>query len=289
MPRAVCNRLVQIGKIQMGKTGGLTMQRGITDLHLSVGSSSLKLPACEIPVSIIDYGVGKSIKLHRFHDWAQTAHMTLVRELLTADDLAWVYTKHRSRTAHTNLRVEKVHVRTWISKISGTTSIREFTIHDASEATLLFERSTVSIALDRATLKPTNKDLSGLSYLIAGEPLALPPMALQRPESPESFSVTRTIEPDDFDFNHHVNNAAYIRWVHDAMARRLSETEGRLRGPKRVTDLQIRYLRTISAQTTATLRCSTWARDQGLRDWEFEIACDDQQRPAAIVIATSSN
>lgn len=265
------------------------MQQGITDLHLPVASNSAKSPACEVPVSIIDYGVGRSIKMHRFHDWAQTAHMRLVRELLTADDLAWVHTKHRSRTAHTDLRVEKVLVRTWISKISGTTSIREFTIHDATDSILLFERSSVSVALDRATLKPTDKDLSNLSRLVAGAPLDLPPMALHRPESPDSFSVTRTIEPDDFDFNRHVNNAAYIRWVYDAMARRISETEGKLRGPSCVTDLQIRYLRPISTQTTATLRCSTWVRDPGLRDWEFQIACGDQERPAAIVIATSGS
>jgi acyl-CoA thioesterase FadM len=271
----------------MGKTGGLTMQHDLAEASVLAARDGVQTPACEIPVSIIDYGVGKSIKLHRFHDWAQTAHMRLVREMVTGDDLAWVYTKHRSRTTHANFLIEKVHVRTWISKISGTTSIREFTIHDASEATLLFERSTESMALDRATLEPTKKDLSDLHHLIAGRPLVLPPMALHRPESFESFTVTRTIEPDDFDFNHHVNNAAYIRWVHDAMARRNSEIEGRLRGPNRVTDLQIRYLRTISARSTATLRCSTWVNNQGLREWEFEIACEDHERPAAIVIATS--
>ena len=240
----------------------------------------------EAAVCDVDYGYGPTIKLPRFHEWAQLVHLTLVKEAAATDGLGWVYVKHRSFVPDTTVRPQRVRVRTWLSQLTGNTSSREYTIHDETDGVLLFQRATTSVALELDTLKPATRDLSHLRRLIGGESLGIAPMAVELGPDSETYTVERTIEPDDIDHNRHVNNNAYIRWTHDAILRRAFEREGRLSAPKRVRDFQIRFLRPARLGARAVLKCSIEERAPGESDWKIEMMCDGGERPAAIAFAS---
>ena len=98
--------------------------------------------------------------------------------------------------------------------------------------------------------------------------------------------MTRSVQPDDIDFNRHVNNTTYIRLIYDAVLRRTFEQEHKLAAPRLVRDFQIQYLRPIALGGRVTLQCMTSSVSANECDWKVEIAAEGAERPGAIALAT---
>ena len=216
----------------------------------------------------------RAFKPHRCFEWAQQGHEALSPPMATGPEITWVYGRQRARWHAPDSAAKTVRVQTWLADVAGAFATREFRIHDADDGRLLFERQTVSVALDTATLRPTQADLSPLKSLVTGSKgdLAVGAVcAVDGEPSLEQFRFERQVEADDLDRHAHVNNASYIRWTTDALARHAWEAHpGRL-AAHRFGELEIRYLYPLKMRETVVLSGrsagdAAWRIDMSLRD-----------------------
>lgn len=126
---------------------------------------------------------------------------------------------------------DRVVLKTWPSKATAATAIREFELTDAQTGDVLVRASSQWVLIDATKHRP----VCVAPHLQHCEPITersvdtsfakLPP--LERTD----ITIVQTVRVDDIDLNHHVNNAVYPSWVLDAlppdftMRRRLAELQ----------------------------------------------------------------
>jgi acyl-CoA thioesterase FadM len=224
----------------------------------------------DIRVTSFDLDQG-ALKPYRCFEWAQQVHEALSPPMTTGPEITWVYGRHRARWHVPDVVARTVRPQTWLADISGAFATREFRMHDAESGQMLFERQTVAVALDTPTLRATVSDLSYLKSLVSGPKgsIELTPFASE--QAIERFRFERVVEADDLDRQAHVNNASYVRWATDVLARHAWESKPGTMAAHRLGEFEIRYQFPLKMRDTVVLtgRCvsdEAWLIDMSLPD-----------------------
>lgn len=112
---------------------------------------------------------------------------------------------------------DQVILRTWPSKTTAATAIREFELTDADTNEVLVRASSQWILIDATKHRP----VCVLPHLKDMEPIAERSVntLFEKLPAPERADVIaeEIVRVDDIDLNQHVNNAVYPSWVLDAL------------------------------------------------------------------------
>lgn len=106
---------------------------------------------------------------------------------------------------------DTIEVRTWVHKMKGPFSYRNFSIYDA-QGTLMGAATTLWVAVDAARGRLARISPKGLPILNTVLPLCPDPIKLDAiPLS--AVPYTYRVAYSDLDLLRHVNNAKYIEWL----------------------------------------------------------------------------
>ncbi len=220
----------------------------------------------------------RALKPYRCFEWAQQVHEALSPPMTTGPEITWVYGRHRARWHAPAVVPRTVRLQTWLADISGAFATREFRMNDAENGQLLFERQTVSLALDTPTLRPTVSDLSHLKSLVGGPKGSLELTSFASEEASERFRFERVVEADDLDRHAHMNNASYVRWATDALARHAWESQPGTLAAHRLSELEIRYQYPLKMRDTVILVGQCAAEDV----WRVNMSLPDDRAVATV-------
>jgi medium-chain acyl-[acyl-carrier-protein] hydrolase len=127
--------------------------------------------------------------------------------------MTWFLSRIRVRIARLPIAGEKLEIRTWHSGFDRLFSLRDFSLVDAKEISIVTAVSAW-VMLDLRTHRPmrpatgfTPPDTSGLQRVFAADLEKLP--GCEGVGEPTSISVRWS----DLDINQHVNNSRYAEWV----------------------------------------------------------------------------
>ncbi|MBN1296828.1 hypothetical protein JXA80_08595 [bacterium] len=127
-------------------------------------------------------------------------------------NLLWVISRFSMRILHRPSRGETVLIRTWPRQINRLFAYRDFEIRDHHDDTLCVATG-MWIIIDHTSRKPVNmlsfKDFFGLhNQTVLDNHIA----KLRIPDT-RDYCYYHTVSWLDLDFNDHVNNLNYLRWV----------------------------------------------------------------------------
>lgn len=126
--------------------------------------------------------------------------------------LLWVVSRFQLRIKHPAQRGEMIMVRTWPRDMNRLYAFREFQVLDGNDD-IIATATGMWIIIDFETRKPVNLKRFRNHFTFHDRTTIQP--AVPRLSSPETFQyqANQTVGWLDLDFNHHVNNLNYIRWV----------------------------------------------------------------------------
>lgn len=135
-------------------------------------------------------------------------------EKLRTVSLFWVLTRLKATIFRYPKTLEMCTVTTWVSRVGGLQTLREFMIEDAQGKELARAVSSWMI-LDWKTRRPKGFHcLPKALPLVSKRALPYPKTPIPLPKKPTK-EARHTVTYSDLDINHHVNNLRYLAWIFD--------------------------------------------------------------------------
>jgi acyl-ACP thioesterase len=202
---------------------------------------------CEVRFGAIDKS--DTMTLDAVLDFFQEAaishaeNLGVGREAMASSNQAWILSRMSVEINRRPKYGETVTVRTWPRGGEKLFALRDFDIRDAADSPVVQARSCwVIIDMEkRRPLRPqavmdSLPQNKGMDALLPAGTLAV---GVEQRPSLEKIAERQALY-SDVDFNGHVNNVSYIRWIEDTLDPSLLEKSARMR-------LDINYLNEVLA------------------------------------------
>ncbi len=148
--------------------------------------------------------------------------------------LGWVGGAYHVQIKKMPVWRDKIILKTWPSKATAATAIREFEMVDAKNGEVLVRASSQWILIDATKHRP----VCVAPHLQHCEPITERSVETSFAKLPAleqiDVEITQIVRMDDIDLNHHVNNAVYPTWILDALPADFTVR-------RKLTELQIQY------------------------------------------------
>ncbi len=155
-------------------------------------------------------------------------------EYCTQHQLGWVGGAYHVQIDKMPVWKNKIILRTWPSRKTAVTAIREFEVIDAVTGLTMVRASSQWVLIDSVRHRPVSV-LSHLEHCDAIDERKVNTdfRKLSAPER-EDIKIPQIIRTDDIDLNCHVNNAVYPTWILDALPSEFMQTH-------ELSEIQIQY------------------------------------------------
>lgn len=146
---------------------------------------------------------------------AHAEHMGIGMDEMVQRNAFWVFTQQKLMMNRWPKWQDKVTVKTWVRKINGLRSFRDYTVHLGDE--MIGKSVSTFMMLDGETRKPIRPDLGEeIEKQISKDELEITPEKVIAPDNLK-LANTISVRNSDLDMNNHVNNTKYAQWILDSV------------------------------------------------------------------------
>nr|HPQ41307.1 thioesterase [bacterium] len=166
--------------------------------------------------------------------WRHAEHSGLGFHALERKGLLWVVSRFRIHAGTMPCRGDMIMIRTWPRHMDRLFAYRDFEIVDGHDA-VIARATGMWVIIDMNTRKPVNMQPFRNCFIFHSEKVLDNKLNRLPPVDEPAFHRSITVDWQDLDFNHHVNNLNYIRWI-------LRTIPSRILSDHAVSDLAINHL-----------------------------------------------